>query len=103
MKAAVGMQGEAKMRSYTVRQVVPDSHLLTVQLPPGAPTGPAQVIVLFDSEAPQSHPMPAVEAPSAQPTHGLADFMRWLDTQPATGRSAAEIQQQVDEERNVWD
>jgi hypothetical protein len=29
--------------------------------------------------------------------------MRWLQTQPPTGRSTAEIARQIDDERGAWD
>lgn len=88
------------MRAYRTEQIVPESHLLTVQLPPGTPTGPAQVIVLFADEplAP-----PPDEAAPVQGFAGLADFAQWLQTQPASARSAAEIERQIEDERNAWD
>jgi hypothetical protein len=88
------------MRAYRTEQIVTDSHVLTVQLPPGTPTGPAQVIVLFADEptAPRQ-----IEAPPVAGFAGLADFARWLQTQPSTARSAVDIARQVDDERHAWD
>jgi len=89
------------MRAYRTEQIVPESHLLTLQLPPGTPTGPAQIIVLFDESAGATAAEPGV--PAIPAFAGLEDFMRWLQTQPPTGRSAAEIARQIDDERGAWD
>lgn len=88
------------MRAYRTEQIVPESHLLTLQLPPGTPTGPAQIIVLFDESAGAAAEPDASAGPAFA---GLEDFMRWLQTQPPTGRSAAEIARQIDDERGAWD
>lgn len=87
------------MRAYQTNQIVSDSHLLTVQLPPGAPTGPAQVIVLFpdDLVSPLGGPKPGAGFA------GLADFARWLQAQPATVRGTADIERQIADEREAWD
>ena len=59
------------MRAYRTEQIVPESHLLTVQLPPGTPTGPAQIIVLFDEPSTATATL-GFEAsrPPAPPTTG---------------------------------
>ena len=88
------------MRAYRTEQIVPESHLLTLQLPPGTPTGPARIIVLFDEDAGAAA---EPDAPAGQAFAGLEDFMRWLQTQPPTGRSAAEITRQIEDERGAWD
>lgn len=95
------------MRAYRTEQIVTDSHVLTLQLPPGSPTGPAQVIVLFAEEpavaAAAPAASPAVEGPPAVAFAGLADFAQWLQTQPVSARTAAEIVRQVEDERQSWD
>lgn len=88
------------MRAYRTDQIVPDSHLLTVQLPPGTPTGPAQVIVLFPDES--SATVPNADG-SSSGFANVAAFAQWLQTQPATARSTADIEQQIADERAAWD
>ena len=95
------------MRAYRTEQIVTDSHVLTLQLPPGSPTGPAQVIVLFAEEPVE--PTATHAAPPASDAHpaagfaGLGDFAQWLQTQPVSARTAADIVRQVDDERQSWD
>jgi hypothetical protein len=84
------------MQAYQFEHSVPSSHTFTVKLPPDAPTGPAQVIVLF----------PDANNTPGQPTHpqfaNIAGYLAWHDTQPASGRSPEEVDKQIREAREGW-
>jgi hypothetical protein len=86
------------MQAYQFERSVPPSHTITVELPPDAPTGPAQVIVLFP-DAQAIHPLQRPEGGFAT----LAEFTAWLETQPPTGRTRSEMDHDVLVERNSWD
>lgn len=81
------------MQAYQFEHSVPMSHTFTVTLPPDAPTGPAQVIVLF----PQAH-----NTPSQPKFANIAEYLAWHDTQPASGRSPEDVDKQIGEEREGW-
>ncbi len=84
------------MQAYQFEQSVPSSHTFTVKLPPDAPTGPAQVIVLF----PEGHSTPA---PPRHPQFAnTADYLAWHDAQPPSRRSAEDVDAQIREEREGW-
>jgi hypothetical protein len=84
------------MQAYQFEQYVSPSHRISVELPADAPVGSARIIVLFpDQVAP-------VETPEPQFAN-MAEFHKWLITQPPTGRTAAEIDQQIREERDSWE
>jgi hypothetical protein len=34
---------------------------------------------------------------------GLCAFMKWLESQPATGRSTRDVVAQIEEERRAWE
>ena len=34
---------------------------------------------------------------------GLCAFMKWLESQPATGRSTRDVAAQIEEERRAWE
>lgn len=87
------------MRAYQIQQIIPESHTLTMHLPPEVPAGPAQVIVLYP-EPSADHSAPPEAAVSGFAT--LADFAAWLQTQPATGRSREDIVREVEAERDAW-
>lgn len=84
------------MYAYQFQQDVSDTHRVTIDLPPDAPTGKAQIIVLFPDETPQPEPN------ASDPTR-MARFVAWLQTQPPTGRSAEEIEQHIRQERESWE
>ena len=84
------------MQAYQFEHSVPSSHTVTVNLPPDAPTGPAQVIVLFpDANDARSQPSPPQFA-------DIAQFLAWHDPQPASGRNAEDVDAQIREEREGW-
>ena len=84
------------MQAYQFEQRVPASHSFTVQLPADAPTGPAQVIVLF----PDAHD--TFSQPEQSPFANIADYLAWHDTQPASGRSPEDVDRQIREAREGW-
>ncbi len=83
------------MRAYQFEKTFSANHQALIELPPDAPEGQAQVIVLF---------------PDAQAAHiavkprfaNMTEFAVWLQTQPPTGRSAEEVEQHIREERASW-
>lgn len=81
------------MHAFEFERTVGPSHSLTVELPPDAPQGLAKVIVLFPDQ-------PSVATPAFA---NLWEFTRWLKSQPPTGRSSAEIDQQVRAEQDSWE
>lgn len=84
------------MLAYQFQQTVPPSHVVTIELPPNAPIGQAQVIVLFSEEQ--------VAATTKVPRFAnMAEFATWLQTQPPTGRTAEEIDQYIRDERDSWE
>jgi len=84
------------MHAYQFQQDISASHRITIDLPPGAPIGKAQIIVLFPD---------AVQAPESQAPApvSMASFAAWLQTQPPTGRSVEEIEQHIRQERDSWE
>ncbi len=84
------------MHAYQFQQDISASHQITIDLPPDAPTGRAQIIVLFPDA-------PRVSEPQAPVSMGMAGFAAWLQTQPPTGRSAEEIEQHIRQERESWE
>ena len=84
------------MQAYQFERSVPPSHTITVELPADAPTGLAQVIVLF----------PEARNTTSQPTQpqfaSVAEYLAWHDTQPASGRSPEDVDRQIREEREGW-
>ena len=84
------------MQVYQFEHSVPSSHTVTVNLPRDAPTGPAQVIVLFpDINDALSQPRPPQFA-------NIEQYLAWHDVQPASGRSAEDVDAQIREEREGW-
>ncbi|WP_310461255.1 hypothetical protein [Sphaerotilus sp.] len=87
------------MRAYQIQQIIPESHTLTMHLPPEVPAGPAQVIVLY--------PEPTLATPSTEASSSgfatVADFAAWLQTQPASERSREDIVRQIEAERDAWE
>ncbi len=83
------------MQTYRFDRHVAQSHTITLELPPEAPTGPAQIIVSFP-EAPRT------KADNSPRFADIAEYIAWLDTQPPTGRTREEIDRQVQEEHDSW-
>jgi hypothetical protein len=83
------------MQAYQFEQYVSPSHRVSVELPENAPTGSAKIIVLFPDQ---------VATPEASKPRfaNMAEFHKWLITQPPTGRTVEEIDQQIREERDSW-
>ena len=81
------------MRGYQTQQIIPESHVLTVQLPADA-VGLAQVIVLY--------PEPTQGTVPPQ-TEDLMRFMEMLAALPPSGRSDQDIEQQIRDERDAWE
>jgi hypothetical protein len=84
------------MQAYQFERSVPPSHTITVELPPDAPTGLAQVIVLFPEKQ-------AADIPNRPRFSTMAEFAAWLETQPPTTRSVDDIERQVRDERESWE
>ena len=84
------------MQAYQFEYSVPSSHTFTVTLPPDAPIGPAQVLVLF----PQAHNPPG--HPKPPELSNITQYLAWHDTQPATGRTPEDVDRQIREEREGW-
>lgn len=84
------------MQAYQFEQFVSPSHRISVELPADAPVGSAKIIVLFPDQ------VASVEVPKPQFSN-MAEFHKWLVTQPPTGRSVEEIDQQILDERNSWE
>ena len=83
------------MKAYQFEQYVSPSLRVSLELPEGAPTGSAKSIVLFpDPVETQTDPKPKFA--------NMTEFHQWLTTQPPTGRTAEDIDQQVREERDSW-
>lgn len=84
------------MQAYQFVRSVPASHTITVELPSDAPTGLAQVIVLFP-DAPHTPSQPR------QPEfESAAKYLAWHDTQPVSGRSPGAVDRQIREESEGW-
>lgn len=84
------------MQAYEFEQFVSPSHPFAVELPANAPSGSAEIIVLFPDRVTPS------DAPSSR-FRNLAECHKWHITQPPSGRTADEIDQQIREERASWD
>lgn len=84
------------MQAYQFERSVPPSHTITVELPADAPTGLAQVIVLF----PEARDTPS--QPTPPQFASIAAYLAWHDTQPTSGRSPEDVDRQIREEREGW-
>ena len=70
---------------------VSENHHLEVILPDDAPTGEAEVIVLFN------------EPLLSRKARSLREFNEKLERLPWSGRSQAEMDRSLEEERNSWE
>lgn len=84
------------MQAYQFERSVPPSHTITVELPADAPTGLAQVIVLF----PEARGIPS--QPTQPQFSSITEYLAWHDTQPTGGRSPEDVDRQIREEREGW-
>lgn len=84
------------MQAYQFERSVPPSHTITVELPADAPTGLAQIIVLFPEASNTAKP------PTLPKFASVAQYLAWHDKQPASGRSPEDVQKQLSEEREGW-
>lgn len=79
------------MQAIELTANIGPDHELYLKLPDNAATGPARVIILFDSD-------------TTLPVKGnLDDFLERLPRNTSGGLSHAEILRRVDEERAAWD
>ncbi|MEI8326468.1 MAG: hypothetical protein WCH44_14110 [Betaproteobacteria bacterium] len=86
------------MQTVQLRDTVKRDHQLLLVLPPDFPEGDvditvrsAQTQLLVDSDIAQ------------QQRDDLRSFFEFLNTLPASGRTKAEIDQQIQEERDSWE
>lgn len=68
-----------------------DDHYLNLELPPDAPKGNAEIVVLIE---PDTSP----ETPSMS----LKEISAWLKTLPPSTRSAEDFEAQIAAERAAW-
>lgn len=86
------------MQAYQFQQTVTPSHQITLVLPPDAPVGQAEIVVLF----PNSEGHPANTQAKSVELSELAQFLAWHDAQPASGRSPEDVTAQIREAREGW-
>ena len=79
------------MYTYKLETEVTRDHRISIDLPTDFHVRDAEVIVL--SKTPP---------PTDCPDMSLIDFLKWLDTQPASGRSKEEIDAEIAAERDAW-
>ena len=79
------------MRAERLKAHIHPNKPLTLELPPDAPTGEVDVILLY-----------ANETATVPPFRSLADFNAWLRQQPPSGRAREEIDQELAAERDAW-
>jgi hypothetical protein len=84
------------MRAYQSRQVISETHILTVQLPADVPAGPAEVIVLYDDQADGA-------GDNTNTAQDLAAFFDLVKALPPSGRSREDIDRQIQAERDAWE
>lgn len=80
------------MDAVKYETIVTADHHLSIDLPPSFPEGEAEVIVRAKSTLKKERVV----------GESLEEFLDWLKTQPPTGRSVAEIDAQIAEERASW-
>ena len=86
------------MQTLKLRDTVKRDHQLVLVLPPDFPEGDVDITVR-SAEAPQT-----VDADIAQQQRDdLRSFFEFLNTLPASGRTKAEIDRQIQEERDSWE
>lgn len=80
------------MDAVKYETIITADHRLRIDLPPSFPEGEAEVIVLAKS----------AREKEKQAGESLEEFLDWIKTLPPTGRSVAEIEAQIAEERASW-
>lgn len=80
------------MRAHRIKAHVTPNQPLVVPLPANMPEGEVEVIVLCSGAATQPGTFSS-----------LRDFDDWLRQQPPSGRSKAEMDRDLDEERASWE
>jgi len=82
------------MRAHRVKLHLKPDQPLVVPMPPDVREADVEVIVLITEEA----------ANTGTPVAGrtFAEFDHWLSTQQPTGRTAAEIDAELERERASW-
>ena len=83
------------MQAYQIEHNVPATHRVAFELPPNSPVGSAKIIVLFPDKQ-------ELELPTKPRFANIAEFTAWLETQPPTGRTAEDVERQINEERDGW-
>ena len=79
------------MYALRLQTIIPESRRLVVSLPADAPTGAAEVIILTS------------EAQSTGNSATILKFLAERQWQPGYRRTAAEIDRQIQEEREAWE
>ena len=79
------------MHAYKIETQISDSHHLHITLPASFPSGDVEVIVLSTT-------------PSLPPSDNLdmRGFSSWLKQQAPSQRCPADIEAQIQHERNAW-
>jgi hypothetical protein len=80
------------MRADRLKGLIEPNKPLILKLPPNAPPGEVDVILLY-----------ANESTDPQPFASLAEFNAWLREQPPSGRTREEIDQELAAERDAWE
>jgi len=83
------------MQAYQIEHNVPHTHKIAFDLPQNSPVGIAKIIVLFPDKQ-------ELEPPAKPRFANIAEFTAWLETQPPTGRTAEDVERQINEERDGW-
>ena len=80
------------MRADRLKALIEPNQPLVLKLPPNAPPGAVDVILLYANESTAPEPFPT-----------LAEFNTWLRQQPPSGRTREEIDQALAAERDAWE
>lgn len=78
------------MYTHRIETRVTADHRVVFDLPPSFPEGEVEIVVQTKSEQSQAK------------EETLIDFLDWLKIQAPTGRSKADIEAQIAEERAAW-
>jgi hypothetical protein len=81
------------MWAHRIKTTIQPNQPLTVGLPPDAPAGEAEVIVLVQE----------AETDEASQRESLVSLFRKLDATPPSGRTKEEIDRYLEEERASWE
>lgn len=86
------------MQALRLRHTVTSDHQLSLSLPPDFPVGAVEVIVLSEAS-----PLTLAVPPEVQRANDLNGFFEFLKTVPPSGRTAEEIDRQIQDERDSWE